>query len=289
MSKNAAYVRVAVRVRPPEDHNNYKTFISSTSTLNGDVLLVQDPLQDGPAREYLFDKFFDANDHQEMVFEEVGRPMCDHFLAGFNATCLAYGQTGAGKTYTMFGVDDGPRGIAYDMIEYIYKCIETDESAGDSKYSVSLYVFEMYIDQLRDFNVVLDAPPQTRQASMSQNQDITGPGLGVVSLASIKAGSGKRHPLYSLRLFKPRSCDDAKERLYQALMMRQTASTGMNEHSSRSHFLMVMGLNQHMSNGLTTSSLLSIVDLAGSEGYQKVEALVSDRMKLYSLTSLFLR
>lgn len=38
---------------------------------------------------------------QQYVFETVGLPMCESVLQGFNSTVFAYGQTGAGKTYTM--------------------------------------------------------------------------------------------------------------------------------------------------------------------------------------------
>ena len=54
------------------------------------------------------------NASQESVFEKVGRPICDAVLEGFNGTIMCYGQTGAGKSFSMVG--DGHdyqlRGIA---------------------------------------------------------------------------------------------------------------------------------------------------------------------------------
>jgi type IV secretory pathway ATPase VirB11/archaellum biosynthesis ATPase len=41
------------------------------------------------------------------VFGEAGREAASTFLEGYNATIFAYGSTGSGKTYTMFGNDDG--------------------------------------------------------------------------------------------------------------------------------------------------------------------------------------
>ena len=43
------------------------------------------------------------NASQETVFEEVGRPICDAVLEGFNGTIMCYGQTGAGKSFSMVG------------------------------------------------------------------------------------------------------------------------------------------------------------------------------------------
>ena len=33
----------------------------------------------------------------------AGHPIVENFLAGYNSSIFAYGQTGAGKTYTMIG------------------------------------------------------------------------------------------------------------------------------------------------------------------------------------------
>lgn len=40
-------------------------------------------------------------DVQEEVYTECVVPLLDDFLDGYNATVLAYGQTGTGKTFTM--------------------------------------------------------------------------------------------------------------------------------------------------------------------------------------------
>ena len=45
---------------------------------------------------------------QRDVFVECGRPLLDAVLSGQSACLMAYGQTGAGKTFSMFG-DEGGR------------------------------------------------------------------------------------------------------------------------------------------------------------------------------------
>ena len=49
-----------------------------------------------------FNKIFGINNKQKNVYEMVNKEV-DAFLNGMNSTIFAYGQTGAGKTYTMIG------------------------------------------------------------------------------------------------------------------------------------------------------------------------------------------
>ena len=46
---------------------------------------------------------------QKTVYENLGAPMLNNALAGFNCTMFAYGQTGAGKSYSFvgYGVNKG--------------------------------------------------------------------------------------------------------------------------------------------------------------------------------------
>lgn len=50
---------------------------------------------------YTFDQVYDQYSTQEAVYETTARAVVDSALQGYNATIFAYGQTGAGKTYTM--------------------------------------------------------------------------------------------------------------------------------------------------------------------------------------------
>ena len=43
------------------------------------------------------------NASQEEVYEECARGVVSRLLDGYNGTVMAYGETGAGKTYTMTG------------------------------------------------------------------------------------------------------------------------------------------------------------------------------------------
>ena len=41
------------------------------------------------------------------IYQHTAKPLVDYLLLGGRATCFAYGQTGAGKTFTMMGTGDG--------------------------------------------------------------------------------------------------------------------------------------------------------------------------------------
>ena len=56
------------------------------------------------------DAIFDEEATQQTVFETAMLEGCQSVISGYNCTFFCYGQTGTGKTYTMFGPDeiDGP-------------------------------------------------------------------------------------------------------------------------------------------------------------------------------------
>ena len=43
---------------------------------------------------------------QQQVYEDLGEEMLHHAFDGYNVCIFAYGQTGAGKSYTMMGKHD---------------------------------------------------------------------------------------------------------------------------------------------------------------------------------------
>lgn len=55
--------------------------------------------------EYSFDAIYNGSTDQTTFFQEVALPNIDEVLKGYNGTIFTYGQSGSGKTYTMFGED----------------------------------------------------------------------------------------------------------------------------------------------------------------------------------------
>ena len=64
----------------------------------------------GEAKTFGYDECFwsyaksDPNfANQETVFNSIGRELLSHSLDGYNCCLMAYGQTGAGKSFSMMG------------------------------------------------------------------------------------------------------------------------------------------------------------------------------------------
>ena len=55
--------------------------------------------------DYTLDKIFNINSTQSEIFTDVAKSTIDDVLNGFNGTIFAYGQSGTGKTYTIYGTD----------------------------------------------------------------------------------------------------------------------------------------------------------------------------------------
>ena len=84
----------ALRMEPPQSGELARVDLNESSSVSG-----------GGVREYRFDAVFDYGSKQKELYVKMGRPIVASALAGVNGCVLAYGQTGAGKTYTVVGED----------------------------------------------------------------------------------------------------------------------------------------------------------------------------------------
>ncbi len=58
---------------------------------------------------------------QRKVYQDIGEEMLLHAFEGYNVCIFAYGQTGAGKSYTMMGKQDpGQQGIIPQVCKYLF-------------------------------------------------------------------------------------------------------------------------------------------------------------------------
>lgn len=109
-------ILVAVRVRPIMKHDPIKK--SCARVLDSKVVVILDPasgdkmdvLRANRSREkqYAFDYVFEPGSSQDSVYHHTTKFLVHGVLDGFNATVFAYGNTGAGKTYTMLGSQAEP-------------------------------------------------------------------------------------------------------------------------------------------------------------------------------------
>merc|ERR1719217_886145 len=77
----------------------------------------------GTVNNFQFDGVLGATSSQSEVYEVAARNLVDGVLDGYDGALFCYGQTGAGKTYTLEGsLDDGPRaGILPRAAHHIFE------------------------------------------------------------------------------------------------------------------------------------------------------------------------
>jgi len=80
-------------------------------------------------QSFSFDCVYDQETTQDVVYENTAKSIILSSLQGYNATILAYGPTGTGKTYTMEGFQYSgchpERGIVPRALEDIFEYIES--------------------------------------------------------------------------------------------------------------------------------------------------------------------
>uniref|UniRef100_A0A8C4HJE4 Kinesin-like protein n=1 Tax=Dicentrarchus labrax TaxID=13489 RepID=A0A8C4HJE4_DICLA len=238
-------IRVFCRVRPvsqeEQDSADARTMLSFDSEDDA-VLYLSNK---GKIMTFELDKVFAPQATQEEVFQEV-QSLVTSCIDGFNVCIFAYGQTGSGKTYTMEGVVDDP-GINQRALRLLFS--EVTEKAPDWDYKITVSMVEIYNETLR--NLLGENP--TDKLDIKMNPD----------------GSGQLY-VPGLTEFTVQSPEDINRVFELGHMNRATACTNLNEHSSRSHALLIITVSGFNSaTGNRTQGKLNLVDLAGSERIAK--------------------
>ncbi|XP_078800864.1 kinesin-like protein KIFC3 isoform X9 [Oryzias latipes] len=234
-------IRVFCRVRPvsqeEQDSADAKTLLSFDSEDDA-VLYLSNK---GKTMTFELDKIFPPQATQEEVFQEV-QSLVTSCIDGFNVCIFAYGQTGSGKTYTMEGVEGDP-GINQRALRLLFD--EVTEKAPDWDYRITVSLVEIYNETLRD---LLRENP-TDKLDIKMNPD----------------GSGQLY-VPGLTERTVQSPEDINRVFELGHANRATACTNLNEHSSRSHALLIITVSGfNGATGTRTQGRLNLVDLAGSE------------------------
>ncbi|ETV79261.1 hypothetical protein, variant 1 [Aphanomyces astaci] len=241
---DAQGVKVYVRVRPMSASEVEQGCDSAFAAEAASITL-------GP-KTYAFDEVFNATESQDHVFTHSAAGLLDGFFEGYNTTVFAYGQTGSGKTYTM-GVEHG--GVIPHVVSDVFsrgKKLDTDK--------MTTVVLKM--SYLEIFNEeVFDLLASTPTTSLAVRDDLKR-GIIVAGLSE--------HVV--------RSTDEVNQLLLQGAGRRATASTGMNDTSSRSHAICTLSMHQQPAEGMAKFSKFHLVDLAGSERAKRTLA-TGDRFK----------
>ena len=143
---------VCVRVRPLMSHD--RTQKEVTRVMDSRVVIILDPnkvhekddiLRANRSREkrYAFDKVFEPANNNLHVYQNTTRYLLPGILEGYNATVFAYGNTGAGKTHTMFGSVEEP-GIMVLTLQDLFKLSVQHGHKNGTKFRVTVSFIEVY-------------------------------------------------------------------------------------------------------------------------------------------------
>ncbi|CAM4707447.1 unnamed protein product [Caretta caretta] len=250
-----ASVKVAVRVRPfnsREISRDAKCVIQ----MQGKTTCITNPklTKDAP-KNFTFDYSYWSHTSEEdpsfasqrQVYEDIGEEMLLHAFEGYNVCIFAYGQTGAGKSYTMMGRQEpGQQGIIPQLCEDLFTRV-TESHSPDLSYSVEVSYMEIYCERVRDL-----LNPKSRGNLRVREHPIMGPYVEDLSKLAVT------------------SFADIHDLMDCGNKARTVAATNMNETSSRSHAVFTIVFTQRRHDELTDLdtekvSKISLVDLAGSE------------------------
>ncbi|XP_058383888.1 kinesin-like protein KIFC3 isoform X1 [Diceros bicornis minor] len=234
-------IRVIARVRPVTKEDGEGPEATNAVTFDPDDDSIIHLLHRGKPVSFELDKVFSPRASQQDVFQEV-QALITSCIDGFNVCIFAYGQTGAGKTYTMEGTPENP-GINQRALQLLFS--EVQEKASDWEYTITVSAAEIYNEALRD---LLGQEPQEK-----------------LEIRLCPDGSGQLY-VPGLTEFRVQSVDDINKVFEFGHTNRTTEFTNLNEHSSRSHALLIVTVRGvDCSTGLRTTGKLNLVDLAGSE------------------------
>ena len=190
------------------------------------------------------------NSRQSDVFDFSIKSTVDDILNGYNGTVFAYGQTGAGKSYTMMGTDidnDEGRGVIPRIVEQIFASILS--SPETIEYTVRVSYMEIYMERIRD---LLAPHNDNLPVHEEKNRGVYVKGLLEIYVSSVQ---------------------EVFEVMRRGGSSRAVAATNMNQESSRSHSIFVITITQkNVETGSAKSGQLFLVDLAGSEKVGKTGA-----------------
>ncbi|KAK7414241.1 hypothetical protein QQX98_006936 [Neonectria punicea] len=308
-------VKVVVRVRPPLNPTDPgyelipQRFQRSTVQTMSDTNLTIDSPQG--RKLFVFDRVFGPDVVQEGIWDYLS-DCVGAFTQGYNVSLLAYGQSGAGKSYTMgtSGPDEQHdselMGVIPRAAAALFEALDAPKSGpktnrnsmshlrsprgygqqtdlGDRNWSLKASYVEIYNEQLRDL-LVPENTPMGERGNVAIREDVKGNIL-----------------LTGLRQVEINSVEDLMNALNFGSTIRQTDATAINAKSSRSHAVFSLNLVQRKSKtpptpgaekrfsvpleamtghevSVTTDSKLHFVDLAGSERLKNTGA-QGDRAK----------
>lgn len=240
-------INVAVRCRPLSDTERNGGAQDICRVMDGRLVLLLDPgvaasndylrLDKSKEKRFAFDQAFGQEAGTQTLFDALAGPLIESVLQAFNSSLLAYGATGAGKTFTMIGTATMP-GVMLRTVEALFNRVDS------SAVAVRCSFIEVYNENLRDLLAA-----DSREGFLDIRED-PARGMCVVGVTETQT----------------ESTAEVLELLRQGNRRRTTEPTAMNVTSSRSHAVLQIAVEQRDPRSQEVMlGKLSMIDLAGSE------------------------
>ncbi len=240
-------IRVVVRKRAANHREFAQNDIDIITTEGKNTIVVKELKNKVDLTKYIeehrftFDRAYGDNSSNQMIYNEMLKPMIEAAFNRTKITCFAYGQTGSGKTYTMLGNnhiknDNGPQipGL------YLLSCIDMFNFLKKKEYSnLELWVsfYEIYCNKLFDL--------LNNKNVLQARED----GKGNICIV----GLVEKHT---------KNIEELLDIIDFGLNSRTVGITGANLDSSRSHGILQIVIKTKEKE---VYSKISFIDLAGSE------------------------
>ncbi|KAJ0805644.1 putative plus-end-directed kinesin ATPase [Helianthus annuus] len=233
-----ANIRVCARFRPAILQDDGEVLRSARSDSRSFTL--QD--ENDEHHTFSFDKVFYKDSKQADVYEFLARPLVRDVVKGINGTIITYGETGAGKTYTMEGAnimetENYKKGLLPRVVDELFEVISLCGEA--TAYKIKLSMVEIYMERVRD---LLDLS--------KDNIQIEEHGMLLCGSTEILISDG----------------EEALKLLSSGIANRAVGESKTNKASSRSHCIYIFTVEKEVANEKRVGTgKLVLVDLRGSE------------------------
>ncbi|CAC5378934.1 KIF3B [Mytilus coruscus] len=204
------------------------------------------------SRTFTFNTVYDENSQQQELYDETIHDIVQSVIEGYNGTVIAYGQTGAGKTYTLQGITDESdnRGLMNRTFEHIFNYISHAEN---EHYIVHASYLDIYMEEITD----LLSKDFKKKCDIKEN-----PETGVYVKDQLS--------------FVTKNVTEMEHAFRTGHENRLKKDTYMGRASARAHSIFTITIECCKMDGdgeyHTRVGRLNLVDLAGSERINKSQA-----------------
>ncbi|XP_032011623.1 kinesin-like protein KIF22 isoform X1 [Hylobates moloch] len=238
-----ARVRVAVRLRPFVDGTAGASDSPCVRGMDSCSLEIANWRNHQETLKYQFDAFYGERSTQQDIYAGSVQPILRHLLEGQNASVLAYGPTGAGKTHTMLGSPEQPGVIPRALMDLLQLTREEGAEGRPWALSVTMSYLEIYQEKVLDLL-------EPASGDLVIREDCRG---------NILIPSLTQKPITSFA--------DFERHFLPASRNRTVGATRLNQRSSRSHAVLLVKVDQQerLAPFRQREGKLYLIDLAGSE------------------------